>query len=306
MEVEEFCLVVDESGAKGRSTLQEQFTGELGVMAGFLIPGNFLAGVRTDLEEISSRYGSRGKLHVTDLSPEAQGALRQDVFNYLRLRGVRWVYDAIYVQGLYQGTEQVNEITCRGREERKRSTVRVSERECVELLHANLFLGIFMKAVAFLLDQGTKAARIHVVTDRIDGPVLDLLREKVDDFMRVGNKSVSAVTGYDVEKKQKVHAEISFEITEGAEALWDLSGFDYDISIEVSPLTLAADVLANSVNYHLKELQKRSLGAELNHKTSIDGHPLTHLVYGAISGDTWWFSDRFYSHPGANGCADAS
>lgn len=46
------------------------------------------------------------------------------------------MYEAIYVQGLHDGVEMTNQISRRGREERRNSKIKVSERETVELLHA--------------------------------------------------------------------------------------------------------------------------------------------------------------------------
>lgn len=135
------------------------------------------------------------------------------------------------------------------------------------------------------MDLGLDGAKITVVTDQVDEPIVKQFREKVDKFMRAGSPSTTSVSAWDSEAQAKVYGTISFEPGQSS-ALPDLSGFEYDIRKEVTPLTLAADVLANSVYYELKELQKRAPGAKPNLISSIERHPLAHRVYGAVTEDS--------------------
>ncbi len=65
-------FVVDESGAKGFSNNRESVIGELGVMAGLLIPVEFLNQAEADISSIVSEFSAIGKLHITDLELGAQ------------------------------------------------------------------------------------------------------------------------------------------------------------------------------------------------------------------------------------------
>ena len=92
-------LVCDESGAKGRATNREQYPGETGVFAGFLVPEAHKNQVENALGCIVSRYSSDGKLHITDLELQQQQSLRDEVFVYLLDHKVYCTYEAIYVEG---------------------------------------------------------------------------------------------------------------------------------------------------------------------------------------------------------------
>lgn len=76
-------FVVDESGAKGYSDNRETVKGELGVMAGLLIPADLLDRVEQDVSSIVSRFSSPGKLLITDLQSKDQRGLREGLFHCL-------------------------------------------------------------------------------------------------------------------------------------------------------------------------------------------------------------------------------
>jgi hypothetical protein len=60
-------LVCDESGAKGYADSPEQYPGETGVFAGYLIPELLFGEVSSHLESISRRYFGTGKPHIRDM-----------------------------------------------------------------------------------------------------------------------------------------------------------------------------------------------------------------------------------------------
>jgi hypothetical protein len=103
-------LVVDESGAKGFSDNREAVIGELGVIAGLLIPSKCVSRVETDISSIVSGLSSTGKLHITDLDLSAQQKLREELFSYLLGVSACCVYEAIYVEGLYSHQQLVSDI----------------------------------------------------------------------------------------------------------------------------------------------------------------------------------------------------
>jgi hypothetical protein len=74
-------LACDESGAKGYADREELFPGETGVFAGLMVPSDYVAQVAPSFDAVAAKYATReGKLHITDLSPEHQGALRDEMF----------------------------------------------------------------------------------------------------------------------------------------------------------------------------------------------------------------------------------
>ena len=80
-----FILACDESGAKGYTDQDEQFPGQIGVVAGLLVPDEILAQVDAALEAaIAPHRGGDGKLHITDMEASAQADLRERLFDAIR------------------------------------------------------------------------------------------------------------------------------------------------------------------------------------------------------------------------------
>ena len=290
-------FILDESGAKGYSSNIERIPGELGLIAGYLIPSNCLDFVRNELNTIQSNFFSDGKIHITDLPPQQQEELRDSIFDYFIQRNIYWVYEAIYVQGYFENNDFLNKSTKKAHKSR-RSNIQISWKEKNKLLHAQLFQGAFGKAVAFCLDHVGSQINLDVITDRADASIIKKFQHKADDFLSVGKEKTHETTGFNKDSKQVARGNISTSITSGIEAIGDFSGVSYSITCEDSSLTLAADVLVNSVNYHLKSLQAQNTGIALNVEASIANHPLSKLVYGAWNNEEVnYFSDAIFMHP---------
>lgn len=293
----EIFLVLDESGAKGYSNNPESEDGELGVMAGYLLPISRANTAEADLGAIRSKFLSGDKLHITDLAPHQQEELRNDLFAYFTKVQARWLYEAIYVQGFFEHAQLVNQLSKEAHDSR-RSNVKISWRENRDLLHAELFQGVFSKAVAFCLDNIGPKVKINVITDRTDASIIKKFQAAADEFLGFESGSTTPVTGFDIDSQSVLHGEVQSKIGASTTSIMDLSGIEYSIKCEDSALTLAADVLVNSVNFHLKSLQKTSVGVELNDSKTIAGHPLEVFVYGTWSDpDLRYSMDAAYAHP---------
>lgn len=294
--MEEIVFVVDESGAKGYSNNKEQYPGELGVVAGYMLPGALIEKVRAELQEVFRSFMADGKLHVTDLASDQQRKLRDEVYSFLRRHGAPWVYEAIYVHGLHHSVSRSNEISEQARKEQV-SKVKVSSRPESELLHAKIFSGAVFKAIAFGMDRGLKEFKLTIVTDRVDPPIVKMFREEVDAIFSVGQEHAYEVKGYDTESKTVVSKKYTIKTTVDENWDLDLSGVQYEILIEDSPITLVSDVLANSVHYHLKKIQGTIPAIDLNCEEAISEHPLRCYLYGIPQGEIPWFTDSLYAHP---------
>lgn len=290
-------FVMDESGAKGYAKNKEAIPGELGVMAGYFVPGELLDLIRSELESIRSRFLEGGKLHITDLSAEKQEELRAHIFYYFSIRKMFWTYEAMYVEGLHQyasAEAQRHENIMKQR----RSPILLSGNQKQMLLHAELFQGVFGKGVAFCHDMVGKEFAIKVITDRVDNSLLEVFNRKAYELLNVGSKREFKVTGFDPEAKKVIKRSFTMETNFIAGVIEDYSGIEFSISCEDSSLTLAADVLANSVHYHLKSKQKDNVGCSLNAVDAIAGHPLDGIVFGAWpESDTNYISDAIFMHP---------
>lgn len=291
-------FVLDESGAKGYSDNREKCKGELGVAAGVLVPTGCLPWVTSEIDKITEKYKMYGKLHITDLSTTQQGSLRDEIFAYLASMNARWVYEAMYVEGFYSYEQFVSSIQDKAKESR-RSSIKLSGNEKKYLLHSQLLLGAFGKAVAFCLDYVGNEVHLNVLTDQLDAPIVKAFNENAKHLLEFGEKREHKVTGFDTVTQKVVTGSISTEITKGLDSLGDFSGVTFEISVSDSPLTIIADIIANSVNHHLSSLQVKSTGCHLNSLEAIAGHPLASLVYG-ITGqesDIPQVADTIFQYP---------
>ncbi|MBI5187413.1 MAG: hypothetical protein HZA01_17030 [Nitrospinae bacterium] len=289
-------FVMDESGAKGYSDNIESTPGELGVMAGYLIPIDCLSLVKSELDAIRSNFFSEGKIHITDLLPQ-QEELRKNIFDYFLQRKIYWVYEAAYVQGYFENADFLNQLNKKAHDSR-RSNIQVSWKETKELLHSELFQGAFGKALAFCLDYVGRPFELRVITDRTDNSIIKKFQSEADALLSVGKEKIHETTGFNKKTKQIVRGSIATKVSADTDAIGDFSGITYSIACEDSSLTLAADVLVNSAHYHLKLLQSESTGVALNVASSISNHQLSSLVYGAWDNTEGnYFADAIFMHP---------
>ncbi len=292
-------FVIDESGAKGYADKRENIVGELGVVAGYFIPNTCLPKAQSDLSDIAKKFRWNNKCHIADLDPNDQGLLRSDIFAYLLSVQARWVYEAMYVDGFHSGERLASEMI-RATKEKRSSNVRVSRNKREEApLHVELFKGAFGKAMAFCVDNCGQPVCINVMTDKVGKSTLNKFRKGADRLLNIGNPKITKVSGFDPDASAVVEGTITSEITGGAELLGDFSGVQYGIEESPSVLTLAADVLANSVRHHLMSLQKLTPRCPLNTARSMSGHLLSSIVYGtSIEGvEALQVGDTIFRHP---------
>jgi len=291
-------FAIDESGAKGFSDNREKQVGEFGVFAGFLVPDKNVSNIELDLDRITKPYLSKGKFHITDLDNKDQEPLRKEVFDYLLMRRVIWAYEAMYVEGFYDYHQMVTNLK-ENAKAGNRSKIKTSSNKKLDLLHSDLFLGLFGKGVAFCLEHVSDQFHLNVITDRVDKPILKQFHENAKRLLNAGKRSTQESTGFNPETKQVVKASISTEVTKGKDLLGDYSGVVFDIKIVESSLTLAADILANSVYHHLLSLQENSSGHPLNSLEAIKDHKLASIVYGVSMSEAGsnQIADTIFRHP---------
>jgi hypothetical protein len=299
--METFCLVIDESGAKGYADQVESKPGEFGVMIGFFIPGWGLDEFRTKLTPIHSRLVSAQKAHITDLSEAAQASLRSSVFQILADLNIKWVYEAVYVQGLHENAKRVAALTGTA-SKMKKSRRKISGFNKPDLLYSKLFEGVFTKAIAFGLANFGKEFAVKIITDPIDEPILKRFETVAGDFLHLGQKKTHKQTDYELDTGKVHKGLLTIQISASGNVLDDLPGISFSIEVEKPPLilTLAADVLSNSVYHHLQSLQQTRLGAHLNREDAIAGHPLAAQVRSAWTNTQLnYLADAVYGHPEA-------
>ncbi|RON25643.1 hypothetical protein [Pseudomonas lini] len=298
----------DESGAKGYADQQEAFPGETGVFAGILVPEQLHADLSEKFDAIALQFKpAQGKLHIADLPQEQKGALRQALFDEIKAEGLPCFWYAIHVAGLNDYYTQQNELLRNSRaavEARRTSPARVktgSVREEPPSMHVQLFAGLYAHIVAFLLERGLSNVDLEIRTDQVDSPLAKQFEEVAAELLET-DPQVTKTTGYDTLAKKVVHGQMTISVQYPAEM--EIPPVIRSLSIKTiddsDGLVLAADVLANSLNYHFKSRTGNELYSPLNEPEAVSRHPLFEYLdafnnWGA--GDI--IGDRLYRHPKA-------
>lgn len=273
-------LVCDESGAKGYANQPERVPGEVGVMAGFILPADRLDAVGADLDAICLPFRRPGKkLHVTELGPDAE-RLRAAVYDYFLRHDIPIVYEAIHSHGFYDNH-------------------RVNPEAGRESLHTEIALGTFSKAVAYAAQTGEEHS-IRVITDRVDQTLLKGFFQAFDEFLDDDPM---------VEVRRRAHADPA-QRTKGwlvAQVSWpddleaasfQVAGYTVESDTTESGLTVAADVLAGDLAYFFRNRRGRNFAGPLGREGVLAGYPLERLCQGLTPPDGYpGLCDTIYRHP---------
>ncbi|KVW24171.1 hypothetical protein WK94_12100 [Burkholderia ubonensis] len=142
---------------------------------------------------------------------------------------------------------------------------------------------------------------IGIRTDQVDIPLVKSFTEVAKELLD-NDPSVSNTTGFDTIEKKVVAGSVTTIVKWPPEL--DFSPLVNSLSIETVPdsdgLVLAADVLANSLNYLFKHRDTDALYGPLNCKNAVTKHPLaSHLDAFVNWGDGDFIGDGIYRHPKA-------
>ncbi len=298
----------DESGAKGYADQDEAFDGEVGVFAGLMVPESLLAVAQSDFDAVYQRYKpATGKLHITDLSAANQAAIRDDVYELIRRHQIPCFWYAIHVAGFHHHHVEQQALFERIKSEAQDNQSQPgrfkggSPRDNPTSLHVALFDGLYAHLVAFLAEREQKNVEIEVRTDQIDNPIVEKFEEVAKKLL--GDMShTKAVTKFDTVEEEVVRGQIRVEAH-----LPPSLDIDLEVkSLEVcavdndNGIVLAADVLANHLNYIFKSREADEKYGPLNYRDAVARHPLEdHLDAFRNWGAGDPVGDRLFQHPKA-------
>lgn len=297
----------DESGAKGYADQDETYPGEIGVFAGIMVPEEHLVTVKPAFDNLAAHYRpASGKLHIADLTPEKQEAMRNELFALIKSTHLPCFWYSIHVAGLHAHHQQLVNLYKQQREalraERGDTGPRIKGRSLREepaSMHVQLFEGLYAHLVAFLLERERQEVDIEIRTDQVDTPLVKRFTDVAKELLN-NDPHVTETTGFDTIEKKVVTGSVTTAVKWPPEL--DFSPVVRSLSIDKMPdsdgLVLAADVLANSLNYLFKHRGHDALYGSLNCKDAVAQHPLaaqldTFSNWG--SGDV--IGDGIYRHP---------
>lgn len=299
----------DESGAKGYANQDEAYPGEVGVFAGIMIPEECIATVKNTFDQLAARHMPvSGKLHIAELPTEQQRQIRNELFAEIRRTQFPCFWYAIHVAGLHahhscktallkQSVEALR-LARGGNDPRIKQG---SAREAPASMHVELFSGLYSHLVAFLVERGQESVDIEIRTDQVDTPIMKRFEEVASDLLN-NDPRVSTTSGFDTVEKKVVRGSVTSSVQWPQE--FDFSPVVNSLSIGTVPhtdgLVLAADVLANSLNYLFKNRAPDTLYSSLNCKDAVVNHPLAeHLDAFMNWGSGDLIGDGIYKHPKA-------
>jgi len=266
--------------------------------------------VKLVFDEIAARFmPASGKLHIADLPPKLQETLRNELFAAIKNTNLPCFWYAIHVAGLYTNHQTIiNRLKQQGEtlhKARSGAEPRVKQgslREEPASMHVELFAGLYSHLVSFLLERERHRVDITIRTDQVDTPLVKRFTGIAEKLLNTG-PSVTHVTGFDTVNKEAVTGSITTTVKSPPEL--DPLSLANSLSIEtmadIDGLVLAADVLANSLNYLFKHRAHDQLFGALNCKDAVAGHALAAHFDAFInwgSGDV--IGDGLYRHP--NSC----
>lgn len=304
-----FILGCDESGAKGYANQTEKSPGEVGVFAGLLVPEAILKLAEKSLETVIAPFRTTdGKLHITDLPPADQAALRTGLFDVIREHQLPCFWYAIHVEGFHAHHLKMVELLQNAANEAAKLGGAVkprASREAPASLHVELFRALYAHMVAFIEERSPGEVEIEARIDRVDTPIAKSFRQEADRLLETSRKSV--VTGFDRVAQQVVRGEIRFETHYPPELQIETEVKSLELKIvgDEDPIVIAADVLSNSLAYHFHRRGPGELYEELNRPAAVATHPLARNL------DTFWnwgegdlVGDSMFRHPKAKPVAD--
>lgn len=275
---------MDESGAKGYSDNHEKSLMEFGVAAGFLCHDSDFGRIKTAADaKFASYKNPEGKIHITDIDKLQMEPLRTAVFEFVKENNLQIYYSAICVEGFFEGNKPIpvppNFSSHSLPKEPKKS------------MHSELLGIASSNALAGAIDSFGDVDEYHIVTDNLDnkfvGDIDKNTKELSEKDTLIQKKVYDKTTKTLIDFKIEIHKSVYTDVFDGVQV---------DISTEVSPITLIADVLANSIHYYIAENQNKKNDVKLMSRDALKGFPIVdYVVFPDVS-----FADVCYKHPAKN------
>ena len=290
-DVADLVVFCDESGAKGYADQQEHFPGETGVFAGFFVPREYVSPLEAELRTITDSLSpDLEKPHITDISAEHQQHSRNGVYKIFLRNRVPCFYEAIYVQGFHADYER----QCKALRNFVASTgSKLKKQPQPESLHTALFLGFYTKILDFCLKRGKTNLKIEIRTDKIDSPILKKFHQTGERFLCDERKI--PLKKWNPETQSVVYG--SLTLKHDTRSPFNIEDYIIAPTADDNGAIFAADVLANSFNYLLRQRERKQRFEPLNCREAVASHPLISILYAHPQESKWDFADHMYAHP---------
>jgi len=270
-------LICDESGAKGYASQTEAYPGEVGVVAGFSVGGGpQFDGLKDALRQAISGFpfDKHTKFHITDLADDEQHQLRDSVFYVLKAHDVPLCFGASYVDGFNRAFEHDKYRYFEIVEKARSNNIGLTNNYTPPLLQGELFYIFFGKSIDFLVTHNILVDSAVVVTDQIDSQIRKEYLKQSERLLNISSGGNRGWNEFDYDTKGISRSEIKITIQTTNPMDVHLRSMTSTIEVDNNELTIAADVLSNSVKYYLEQYGRETRFHALNTRAAIQNHPL--------------------------------
>lgn len=274
-------LICDESKAKGFNDKPASDGDPIGVVAGLLLTEANFRIIEPLIAQVRSKFEPKdGKLHVTGISPLEQEQLRKDVYEIIQNSKGVIVYEAITQDGFHNWYNTQTDYWNKLKAEAKEKGYGYTFSDHKKRLQTTLFLGCFLRALAYIEENEDSGLNfdIDVLTDTIDKPILEEIEQELRGYLSFNPsqkiETVATRFNYTTKAIERHEGTIEYDIvTPDGKSIGDLSGVKLSVRID-NQNEIIADVLSNSIAYHLEQSFNKNKTILLSTVEAISEHPL--------------------------------
>jgi hypothetical protein len=277
----------DESGEKGFVRKDSDPTA-FGLIAGIALPSRNVPEIQSKLNDLFSEIEGQSfeKLHATEIFADGENAeIRDQLFDLiLKEKELLIICEAVYPKGVANDNEALQKII--ESHEPQNQRIKVSKRSQKNRLYNILLEGILVK-----LDEICRienSSDLFMITDLIDKAIWKEANAVLEYLC--ASEHIKVVTCFDPEVNKVLKGKIKTKV-EGI----DISVKHIkSIKIEESPssVTLASDIVCNSIHHHLRRQIEVGEYPRLNAKSTFNGFFLAEKI--ALLDDNYLI-DSLYS-----------
>jgi len=259
----------DESGEKGFVS-PDCDPDRFGLIAGIAMPSRNMPKIQSKLNALFSKIDRQNfeKMHATEIFANGKNAeTRNQIFDLIvKEEELQIICEAAYLKGVANDSEVIQKIIEFHKPQNQK--VKVPKRNQKNRLYNILLEGIIVK-----LDEMCRiknSTDLIMITDRIDKGIWKEAKAILEYLS--ASEHIQIVTGFDPESDEVLKGAIKTEV----------EGIDISVkhikSIEIeenpSSLTLASDIVCNSIYHFLRSQIEAGKYPRLNAKTTFQGFAL--------------------------------
>lgn len=286
--MEDVHYYFDESGEKG--FVRKDFAlSDIGLIAGIALPSRCIPEFESSISKILSKLNTSNvkKIHATELFSDGNNIkVRDELLDYLSKKN-EWllIYEAVYPLGIYQSKKIESEIFNKHKPVNPR--VKTSKNSEKSRIYNTLLKGVIIKLDEMCKTE--KSPNLLMVSDHIDQGLHKEALETLG-YLKI-KEHRKTVTGFDTVTNKVVSRDILSKV-EGIDV--SVKHIDTIIidSIE-SPMTIAADIITNTLYRNIKNVIKTSNETvRLHSDKALEGYVLKKKI--AFIGDDY-IMDNLYA-----------